>query len=70
MEKSAVKVPIYENIISVRVDEKTFRVVMAVAHKYANGSMSEVGRLCILLGMKEVENYYERRKKFNEEFKL
>lgn len=62
--------PIKDNIINVRVEEQTFRVVLAVAHKYAGGSMSEVVRLCIQFGLQQVEELYKRKQKVNEEFKL
>lgn len=62
--------PIKNNMINVRVEEKTFKVVMAVAHRLASGSMSDVVRLCIHFGMSETENYLEKRKKLGEKFNL
>lgn len=46
-----------DNVVSVRVDESTFRRIMAIAHKYADGSMSTVARLCIDAALDNVEEY-------------
>lgn len=52
-KKNALK----ENVVSVRVDESTFRRIMAIAHKYSDGSMSTVSRLCIEAALDNVEEY-------------
>jgi hypothetical protein len=47
------------NIINVRVDEFTFRRIMAIGHAYAGGSMSDVVRTCINTSLDSVEEYYK-----------
>lgn len=46
-----------QNVVSVRVEEHTFRRLMALAHKYADGSMSIVAKLCIDSSIDSVEKY-------------
>lgn len=61
MSDDELKKPPLPNLITVRVDESTFRRVMAIAHKFANGSMSEVCRLSIETALDSVEAYYKAR---------
>jgi hypothetical protein len=46
--------PIKENVIRSRVEEHTFRRVMAIAHKY-DTTMSDVVRLCVEGSIDRVE---------------
>lgn len=47
----------YENQISVRVDQHTFRRIMAIAYKYGDGQMSSIVRMCIDTALDDVESY-------------
>lgn len=64
--KQADEKTVKPNVVSVRVDERTFRRLMAIAHKYADGSMSIVAKLCIDSSIDSVEEYlkasYELKK--------
>jgi hypothetical protein len=45
------------NVISVRVEEYTFRRIMALAKNYGDGFMGSVVKMCIDLSLDEVEKY-------------
>lgn len=60
-EQITYKRKLKSNEIWVRVEETTFRRVMAVSHKY-NTTMSDVVRLCIELGFDKVEELYKQMK--------
>lgn len=50
-----------DNIIKVRVEESTFKRVLAVAHAY-DSNMSDVVRLCIDFGLDAVTDALKRAK--------
>jgi hypothetical protein len=66
-ENDEPKKVIKDNSINVRVEEYTFRRVMAIAHSYGDGQMSTVVRLCIDLALDEVEKYLKSVKVAHEE---
>jgi hypothetical protein len=55
------------NVISVRVEEYTFRRIMALAKNYGNGFMDTVVKMCIDLSLDEVEKYMKSVDKAHKE---
>lgn len=49
------------NVIHARVTEETFKRVLAVAHKWGNGNMSDLINDCILYALDHVEKEYKAR---------